>query len=175
MPNYLPYKDQAVITLCEQMNTSYHALTNEYLVDGDLTGEPLARALYEMPEPLLMHGTQEDPIFCFANNAAQKQWDLGWNELTTMPSRESAPEDVRAERQQLLDAANNRNIVLDYQGVRVSSKGKQFQITDTVLWNVQDKQGNAVGQAAVIGRIQQIEQDSIVVVTNSRMTAVREL
>ena len=73
------------------------------------------------------------------------------DEFTQTPSRLSAPQDVRAERQALLDAASQRDIITDYSGVRISKSGRLFEINDVVLWNVYEGDF-AIGQAAKFDR-----------------------
>ena len=50
------------------------------VVGGDLlavAGGPL----YTAPAVVLMHGTEPDPIFCYANVTAQQLWGFDWEEF----------------------------------------------------------------------------------------------
>lgn len=108
--------------------------------------------LYHAPFALVSHGTQDDPIFCYANIAAQKLWEMDWDAFVQMPSRHSAEPvaDIQDERQTLLKAAMAKGWIKDYSGIRISSTGKRFQIANTILWNVVDEAGTRYGQAALI-------------------------
>jgi hypothetical protein len=120
------------------------------------TGTPLTNevdvpyALYNAPFALVAHGTEPDPVFCYANLAAQKLWNMDWRAFTRLPSRLSAEPAVAAERERLLKQAAEMGFVDQYQGVRITSDGKRFRIHNTVLWNVVDSMGTMHGQAAVI-------------------------
>lgn len=105
--------------------------------------------LYHAPAVVLMHGTQVDPIFCFANLTAQRLWGYSWDDFITMPSRLSAEADVQAERERLLARARAHGFIDDYAGVRIARDGRRFHISGVILWNVDDEMGTARGQAAV--------------------------
>ena len=105
--------------------------------------------LYRAPAIVLMHGTQADPIFCFANLAAQKQWGYSWAEFVLLPSRFSIEPDGQAARELLLARAREHGFIDDYAGVRIARDGRRFNISGVILWNVDDEHGVARGQAAV--------------------------
>lgn len=122
--------------------------------DGTLTA-----ALRDMAAPLVSHGTEPDPIFRYANTAALTLWQMEWDPFTRLPSRRSAEAepDIQGDRARLLKAALEKGWVSDYQGIRISAKGRRFLIRDTVLWTVTDKQGQRHGQAALIGRVDPLD------------------
>jgi hypothetical protein len=111
-----------------------------------------ALALYHAPFALVSHGTETDPIFCYANLTAQQLWQMGWGEFTRTPSRHSAEPvtDIQGERNALLAQALARGWVDNYEGIRIASTGQRFAIERTVLWNVVDDDGQRIGQAALI-------------------------
>lgn len=118
------------------------------------TGQILAEVagsadLYQAPAVVLMHGTQADPVFCYANRAAQALWGYTWDEFCAMPSRLSAEPDVQADREHLLQRAREHGFIADYAGVRIARDGRRFHISGVILWNVDDEHGVRVGQAAV--------------------------
>lgn len=47
---------------------------------------------------IVSHGTETDPVFWFANRAAQGLWEMDWARFTRTPSRLSAEPDERATR-----------------------------------------------------------------------------
>ena len=105
--------------------------------------------LYTAPAVVLMHGTQADPLFCYANRTAQSLWGFTWDEFIAMPSRLSAEPEVQAERGRLLERACSQGFIDDYAGVRIASDGRRFRIRGVVLWTVDDYAGVRHGQAAV--------------------------
>ncbi|WP_443747802.1 MEKHLA domain-containing protein [Asticcacaulis solisilvae] len=125
-----------------------------------LTGRPIledlpsgAEALFEASCPIVSHGTQADPIFCYANRAALDLWEMDWDSFTRLPSRLSAETntETQADRNGHLEEALKHGFVEGLSGIRISSTGRRFEIRDTVLWNVVDAQGVRHGQAAIIG------------------------
>ncbi len=113
--------------------------------------DPLRRAeaLYGAPFVLVSHGTQADPVLNYGNLAAQKLWGLNWAELTRMPSRLTAEQPERSEREQFLRRVSTHGYISDYSGIRVTSAGLRFRIRGAVVWNVEAGGGNRVGQAAM--------------------------
>ncbi|MCD6035916.1 MAG: hypothetical protein K0R63_1657 [Rickettsiales bacterium] len=149
-----PFQLPAVISYSVLLASSYRHWMKENLLPDftELPSADFARALYEAPFPLVSHGTEADPIFRYANRAAQKLWELDWDAFVSMPSRLSAEpvKDIQGDRQRLLQEALKKGFVRGYRGIRIASTGKRFEITDTVLWNVIDEQGVQHGQAAQI-------------------------
>lgn len=134
--------------LCE----SYERLTHTKLLEHGEEYSPkrLAEALYNAPFPIVSHGTQDDPLFRYANLAAQQLWGIGWDGFVHMPSRLTVEPVGVEERQRLLDEATRKGFVDHYEGVRITADKKRFRIKDTLLWNVVDEEGRKHGQAAAI-------------------------
>jgi hypothetical protein len=126
---------------------------------GELDDAALTHALRDMAAPLVSHGTEPDPIFRYANTAALTLWEMAWDQFTKLPSRHSAEAepDIQGDRARLLAAALAKGWVGDYQGIRISAKGRRFLIRDTVLWTVTDAQGVRHGQAALIGHVDPLD------------------
>lgn len=120
-----------------------------------LTGRPLASAesdlvaaLWSAPLAIVAHGTEPDPIFYFGNRTALTLFEMDFGAFTRLPSRFSAEPLLREERARLLERVTRDGIIEDYAGVRVSATGKRFHISNASVWNLTDKIGTAVGQAA---------------------------
>lgn len=141
--------------LQEILRASFHRRTGRNL--SDVAG---SADLYHAPAVVLMHGTQIDPIFCFANLTAQRLWGYSWDDFIVMPSRLSAEADVQAERERLLARATAHGFIDDYAGVRIARDGRRFHITGVILWNVDDDQGTRRGQAAVFQPPAHITRDA---------------
>ncbi len=127
-------------------------LTDSY---ARLVGAPLvppgtdAGWLYrEAPFVVLAHGTDQDPKFIYANQAAQTCFEYSWQEFMTLPSRLSAEAPDRAERQRLLDEVARNGFLSGYRGLRVAKSGRRFVIEDGVVWELVDRAGVRHGQAA---------------------------
>uniref|UniRef100_A0A7S3NP52 MEKHLA domain-containing protein n=1 Tax=Aureoumbra lagunensis TaxID=44058 RepID=A0A7S3NP52_9STRA len=127
-----------------------------------LSGRRLVRSLTECQalaenERLVCvsHDTTESgPIFNYATRAALDLWEMDWDEFVSTPSRQSAQEDAREERARLLDTVSRQGYIDNYSGIRISKSGRRFKISNVLVWNVDDTQGNRLGQAALFDRFQ---------------------
>jgi MEKHLA domain-containing protein len=108
-----------------------------------------AKALYEAPFVVVSHDTAADPVFNYANLAAQRLFELDWDAFVALPSRLSAGPVHRDERRRLLERVTRDGYIDDYAGIRVTKGGRQFRIESAVVWNVSDENGRYAGQAAV--------------------------
>lgn len=132
---------------------SFLRLVGRPLLDETAGERPHADWLYrEAPFCLLAHDGSADPVFTYANRAAQRRFEGSWDEMTAMPSRLSAETGDRAERQRALDAVARHGFVENYRGVRVSRSGRRFLIEAATVWELQDAAGARHGQAALFRR-----------------------
>lgn len=156
----LPHLAPASLAFARLLAESHAHWKGEPLVPGQagLSDAALAQALYALKFPVVAHGTEADPVFCYANAAALALWEMEWQAFTRLPSRLSAADeaDVQGDRNRLLAAALQRGFVDDYAGTRVSATGKRFEIRNTTLWNVVDAEGRRLGQAAVVRGYSQV-------------------
>jgi hypothetical protein len=118
-------------------------------------GRPLAPEgqgadwLYDQsPAVVLAHNTESDPRFIYANRTAQACFEYSWDEFIALPSRLSAEAPDRAERQRLLNAVAEKGFVAGYRGVRIAKSGRRFHIENTIVWDLIDRHGRRLGQAA---------------------------
>ena len=58
--------------------------------------------LFSSGFPVLAHGNSADPVLVYANAAALQLWGRPWADMVGMPSRLTAPDEVRSERRQAL-------------------------------------------------------------------------
>lgn len=94
----------------------------------------------------------DGPVFNYATRAGLELFDLSWRDFVRLPSKFSAePDDVEA-RAKLMDDVLRNGFASNYTGVRRASSGARFLITDVSIWNVRDKSGDLVGQAAMFQR-----------------------
>jgi len=124
---------------------SYARLTGRQLAPP---ADDPALALWTAPRVIVAHGTEADPVFFFGNRAALDQFEMTFEQFTTMPSRLSAEPMLREERQALLDKVARDGFVDDCTGIRISATGRRFRIEQATVWNLIDQQGSVHGQAA---------------------------
>lgn len=117
----------------------------------DLLGSQLCAPedLYGLDDVVLCHDDSQDPLFVYANEAAQWLWERRWDQFIGWPSRLTAPPSEQASRAQALAGDG---IVRGYSGIRVSATGKLFRIHDAIVWTVADEHGRPCGQAATFAR-----------------------
>lgn len=109
---------------------------------------PPATALWNAPQAIVAHGTQDDPLFFFGNRAALMRFETTVDRFVGMPSRLSAEAPLREERQALLERVARDDYIDDYAGIRISARGMRFPIRGAIVWNLIDAQGQRHGQAA---------------------------
>lgn len=127
---------------------SHRRLTGRDLLP--VSDDPASRAdaLYRAPFVVLAHDTAADPVFIYANLAAQRRFAMRGDEILGMPSRFSAEPLAREERQRLLERVSTNGFIDDYRGVRIASNGQRFEISRATVWNLIDAEGRLHGQAA---------------------------
>ena len=119
------------------------------LVDATLDDAGAALALFHAPFVVVSHNTAEDPIFNYANKTALGLFEMSWEQFTSLPSRLSAEAPNREERARLLAEVTANGCIRNYAGVRISSQGRRFRISEATLWNLLDEEGIYRGQAAM--------------------------
>ena len=141
-----PYATAHVLRLL----ASHLELTGRPLLERGPAGtdEDLARRLYTAPFVVLAHGTEPDPLFNYANLAAQRLFERTWEEFIGLPSRLSAEAPQRSERERLLTRVSTQGFIDDYSGIRIAKSGHRFRILRATVWNVSDAGGHPLGQAA---------------------------
>ena len=142
LPDFNSLTDQVQL-IC----SSYRQLLGRALINPR-AGTSLAEELFNAPLVVLSHGTESDPVFNFGNRMALELFEMDWEALTSLPSRFSAEAPNREERARLLDRVARFGFIDDYQGVRISSSGKRFLISEATVWNLSDAAGRHCGQAA---------------------------
>jgi MEKHLA domain len=152
------WQQPGIIRWVQIMADSYQKLLGRNLIDTldviDAIDSPeqLSQALFQAPFVLVSHDTQANPIFNYGNQTALQLWSLGWDEFIQTPSAASAEPIAREERSMMLHQAKELGYIENYQGVRISSKGKRFLIKQVTLWNLTDESGQKCGQAATYPR-----------------------
>ena len=117
-----------------------------------------AQKLFLSPVVVVGHGTEDDPLLNFGNQAALILWEMSLNELLATPSRRTAETVHRSERAELLRRTKKYGFIDDYSGIRISSSGHRFLIHNATVWNVVDSQDTYLGQAAAFERWDSLAQ-----------------
>ncbi|OED47928.1 hypothetical protein AB838_15090 [Rhodobacteraceae bacterium (ex Bugula neritina AB1)] len=125
------------------MMTSFARLLERPLVDP-----ATAEALYHAPFPVLSHSIDADPVLTYGNLAAQALWEMGWEQLTSMPSRLTAEPAHRSQRDAMFAEMRAKGFISNYAGVRISATGTRFEIRGAVIWPLLGAAGEKLGEAA---------------------------
>jgi hypothetical protein len=150
MPNNEPSEyNHFLETHAKKLIDSFVRVTKKQLIDIATDGN-IYQTLYEAPFCVVSHNTDSDPIFNYANKAAQAAFEMHWDDFTRLPSRLSAETITQEERNTLLARVAKNDFIDDYQGVRISATGKRFFIDEAIVWNIKDEHGCYYGQAAVL-------------------------
>lgn len=136
----------------QRLLSSYRRWTGRDLIPASGSLEERARHLFNVPFVVISHGTEEDPILNYGNQAALTLWEMSWEEFTKTPSRLTAEPMEQAERAKLLTEVSNKGFMDGYRGVRISKTGRRFQVEKAVVWNLIDEHDRYCGQAATFSR-----------------------
>jgi hypothetical protein len=112
----------------------------------------IVQCLFEADFAVLTHDTRTEPVFNYANRTAMRLFGMDWNEITRLPSRNSAEPMLQEERAGFLERVAAYGYVDDYSGVRIAKDGKRFLIENATVWNLIDESGVLQGQGAMIPR-----------------------
>ncbi|MDH4188464.1 MAG: MEKHLA domain-containing protein [Nitrospira sp.] len=146
------WTDPDVIEWSQWLLNSYRHWTGHELLDRAGNQAYQAHALYISPFVIVSHGTEEDPLLNYGNQIALDLWEMTWDQLVQTPSRLTAEQVNRAEREWMLEQAKTRGYLDTYRGVRITSTGRRFLVDNATIWNVLDTMGRRVGQAATFPR-----------------------
>lgn len=127
---------------------SYYELTGRHLIEKTDDLATMAKRVDEAPFFVASHGLETDPVLDYGNRCALELFAMNWEEFTQTPSRLTAEAPNRAERERLLTSVTEKGFIDDYSGVRITADGRRFRIHQATVWNVTDKSGVKIGQAA---------------------------
>ena len=105
---------------------------------------------------LVSHNEAEDPILNYGNQFALKLWEMSWDDFIKTPSRKTAEPDLRGKRWEMLSIVSKQGYFDNYEGIRISSSGKQNKKKNAVVWNVTNEHGEYLGQAAYFKTIEHL-------------------
>ncbi len=128
--------------------SSYRHWKGTSLWPEDRPDEVLIREVYEAPFVLVSSGAEEDPVLNYGNLRALELWEMTWDVLVKTPGRHTAEPMERQAREKFLETVRRQGYIDDYRGIRVSSRGRRFEIQQATVWNLRDADGRFAGQAA---------------------------
>ena len=129
--------------------SSFKLLTGKNILASGIDIDNISREIFFAPFAVMSHGTETDPVFNYANQCALDLFEITWENFIKLPSRYSAEADLQGERDRILQQVAESGYADDYSGVRISNKGRRFQVKNATVWNMID-QGRCYGQAALI-------------------------
>jgi len=141
-----------VIVWSQHLLDSFRLWTGRDLLDRLGSIEEQAEAVFAAPVVVVSHGTEADPILNYGNQAALDLWEMTWDRLIGMPSRQTAEPVNQEERARMLRLVEQQGYYDRYRGVRVSSTGRRFLVEEAIVWNVIDERSRRIGQAATFSR-----------------------
>ena len=89
---------QETMQLTQVLLDSYRLLLGSELCHRTGDASEQSMRLFCFPKVVVAHGTQSDPILCYANQAALELWETDMETLLRMPSRKTAEPQERSDR-----------------------------------------------------------------------------
>jgi len=152
MNDWPPCELDFLIRQTQCIVNSYKHWTGKDLWPDALINETDARALFEAPFVLVSAGTENDPVLNYGNRKAMELWEMDWQILTHTPGRYTAEAMEQVQRDHFLETVKNQGYIDNYQGIRISSSGRRFEIQQATVWNLLNDQKQYAGQAATFSR-----------------------
>ena len=160
LPSPPPWLTPASQSLALSLLSNYQRAFGTPLIAGlaaDASPLLVTQELFAAELVLLAHdgadpSSDPGPRLIYANRAALRLWQRPWAELVGMPSRLTAEPAERASRRQALLAAQAKEAIAGYSGIRIDSRGRRFQIEGARLLTLRDEAGQPCGQAACFSR-----------------------
>jgi len=136
-------------SLLKQIDESFAKLNGSVLPCPDNINDRYKWLDEAAPYSILAHNADKDPHFIYANQYALTCFKYTEEEMLALPSRLSAGEQDREERQKLLDTVTKKGIAYNYEGPRVDKNGNTFNIYDGIVWQLRFDDGTIWGQGAI--------------------------
>ncbi len=142
------WSDPEMVKWCQYLLDSYAQWVKQELIER--AGTPLEQAarLFNSVFVVASHGTEDDPVLNYGNQAALDLWAMNWQQFTRTPSRLTAEPGKREERACTLEQVKKQGYIADYSGIRISSTGKRFLADPILIWNICGSDSAVIGQGA---------------------------
>lgn len=148
MNNQPEWATPVMLAWCQNLLDSYVFWVKKELISRCGTSFDQAQRLFNSPFVVASHGIQKDPILNYGNQVALDLWEMDWTQFTQTPSRLTAEPVNREERARMLSQARKQGYLSDYRGIRISSSGKRFSVEQATIWDIQNSEGEVLGQGA---------------------------
>ncbi len=148
------WQNPQIIDWTEILLASYRQLLGKELIKCFESRVENSKLLHTAPFVVVSHGTQSDPVLNYGNQVALDLWEMDWTTFTQTPSKSTAEPVNRAAREVMISQAQRQGFIDNYQGIRISSSGRRFEIDRATIWNLTDLQGQPCGQAATFANWQ---------------------
>lgn len=135
---------------------SFHMLVGKPLLQEITDSITLAKRLFYSRFALVSHNSNAEPVFNYANQTALALFECTWQEFTILPSRLSAEQENRSQRERLLQEVTEKGFIENYTGIRISKTGRRFEIRNAIVWNLVDADNVFRGQAACFNEWQML-------------------
>ena len=142
------WKNPETVHWCQYLLDSYAHWVKQELIER--TGTPLEQAerLFNSAFVVASHGTEDDPVLNYGNQAALDLWVMNWQQFTQTPSRLTAEPAKQEERARVLKQVKEQGYIAEYSGIRISSTGQRFLADPILIWNIHKPNGTVIGQGA---------------------------
>lgn len=151
------WTEQRYLDWVQFLLASYRRWIGRELIERAGSAAQQANALFDAPFVVVSHDAQVDPLLNYGNRAALDLWETTWEDFCRTPSRLTAEPINRMERARMLAEAHGRGYRSDYRGVRISTSGRRFLVEHACVWNVLDRDGNIIGQAATFAEWKRLD------------------
>jgi len=135
--------------IIENVDRSFYHLTGRILSTPPGLPDRVAWLHESAPFSLVVHSADKDPVFLYLNNTGLNSFKYPVEEVLGYPSRFSAREEDRSEREVLLQRVSTAGIADSYNGVRVDKYGTPFSIFGGIVWQLFREDKTVWGQAAL--------------------------
>jgi hypothetical protein len=147
------HRDHLAIVLANLKRWTAYDLIADYGFDW----ETLGQQIFDADFYILSQNNAAEPILNYGNDRVLKLWEISWDELTTMHSRDTAKPVERSTRLAIMERVKANNYLSGYNGSRISKTGKEFKILDVTIWNLFTTNGDPYGQAAWFKTIDRLD------------------
>lgn len=137
------------LKILEKIDNCFYQLSGKYLPSPPHIDNRYEWLHEEAPYSILAHNADPDPHFIYVNKYALSCFKYTNEEMLSIPSRLSAGERDRAERQRLLEIVTKDEIAYGYEGLRVDKYGSYFPIYNGIVWQLKDVDNQIYGQGAL--------------------------
>jgi len=142
------YARPDIILHTQRLLNSFRRWTGRELIERTGTPDEQSLALFKAPFGVVSDGTQADPVLNYGNAAALMLWVMTWEQLTGIPSRQTAEPVHQSERARLMAEVTASGFIANYKGIRIASTGQRFALDKAIVWVVTDETGTIIGKAA---------------------------